>query len=140
MRSECIAALPQSVCVYAWKLPVTRHMRPVLMDQVHGLLPRPHGRLRTEALKGEHPSLPWKAYLASREFQNLASDLADAVFAPASTSQSSHHKPDRPSSLISRRCRPARAAKPNRILAPVVPGRQNALLDIADGPALAYAA
>jgi hypothetical protein len=32
------------------------------------------------AEKGEHVSVPWKAYLAAREFQNLASDLADGLF------------------------------------------------------------
>ncbi|KAI95047.1 hypothetical protein T281_07645 [Rhodomicrobium udaipurense JA643] len=139
MRSECIAALPQSVCVYAWKLPVTRHMRPVLSDHAHGLVSRPRSRHRVEALKAEHPSLPWKAYVASREFQNLASDLADAVFAPATASHPSQHKPDRPSSLISRR-RPGKAARPHRFLTPVIPGHQDAVLDIDDGRALAFAA
>ncbi len=139
MRSESIAALPQSVCVYAWKFPVTRHMRPILSDQAHGLVPRHQRRHRVETSKAEHPSLPWKAYVASREFQNLASELADAVFVSAPASHPSQHEPDRPSSLITRR-RPGKAARPHRILAPVIPGCQDALLDIDDGRALAFAA
>jgi hypothetical protein len=83
MRSECMAALPQSACCYTWKLPATPHMRPVLLDQSHDAFSRAGAKLRRETCRAEHPSIPWKAYLASREFQNLASDLAEAVFAPA---------------------------------------------------------
>ena len=40
--------------------------------------------MRSEAsLARRTTSVPWKAYLASREFQHLASDLADAIFAAA---------------------------------------------------------
>ncbi|MBT3070681.1 hypothetical protein KKP04_07355 [Rhodomicrobium sp. Az07] len=77
--------------------------------------------------------------MASREFQNLASDLADAVFASASANHPSQHKPDRPSSLISRR-RPEKGARSHRILAPIIPDCRDALLDIDDGRALAFAA
>jgi len=87
MRSECIAAAPQLACCYTWKLPVTPHMRPVLFDQAHSSFERGGVKRRREVCRAEHPSIPWKAYLASREFQNLASDLADGVFAPASARQ-----------------------------------------------------
>jgi hypothetical protein len=33
-----------------------------------------------EAAQADHPSIPWKAYLASREFQHVSSDLAEALF------------------------------------------------------------
>ncbi len=87
MRNECRAAMPQLACCYMWKLPVTPHMRPVLFDQVHGSFERGGAKQRREVCRAEHPSIPWKAYLASREFQNLASDLADGVFAPATAAQ-----------------------------------------------------
>ncbi len=98
MRSECMAAAPQLACCYTWKLPVTPHLRPVLFDQAHEGRSRASARLRKGNCRAEHPSMSWKAYLASREFQNLASDLADAVFAPDFASQPS---PDaaRPASL-----------------------------------------
>jgi hypothetical protein len=82
MRSECMAAVPQWACCYTWKLPATPHMRPVLFDRADASFARGR-RLRREVCRAEHPSIPWKAYLASREFQNLASDLADGIFAPA---------------------------------------------------------
>jgi hypothetical protein len=33
------------------------------------------------ASQAGHPSIPWKAYLVSREFQHVSSDLAEALFA-----------------------------------------------------------
>jgi hypothetical protein len=98
MRSECMAAPPQFACCYTWKLPATRHMRPVLLDHNHGPFSRTDSRPRRKACRAEHPSIPWKAYLASREFQNLASDIADAVFAPSSSRQISPDA-ERPLSL-----------------------------------------
>src|SRR5664279_1299981 len=98
MRSNCIAALPHSTCSYTWKLPVTLQMRPVLVDQAHHATSRAGSRSRRKAPRSAHTSIPWKTYLASREFQNLASDLADAVFSPSSTSHSSSET-ERPSSL-----------------------------------------
>ena len=89
MRSNCIAALPHSTCSYTWKLPATPQMRPVLVDQAHQATSRAGSRSRREAPRSGHSSIPWKTYLASREFNNLASDLADAVFSPSSTSHSS---------------------------------------------------
>lgn len=100
MRSECIAALPQSACCYTWKLPVTPHMRPVLLDESHDAYSRAGAKLRRETCRAEHPSIPWKAYLASREFQNLASDLAEAVFTPAASRLPAQNN-DRPATLIS---------------------------------------
>ena len=94
MRSNCIAALPHSTCSYTWKMPVAPQMRPALVDQAY----RAALRLRREGSNAEHSSIPWKTYLASREFKNLASDIADAVFSPSSTSLSSPET-ERPSSL-----------------------------------------
>lgn len=98
MRSNCIAALPHSTCSYTWKLPVTLQMRPILVDQARHATYRAGSRARREAPRSDHSSIPWKTYLASREFNNLASDLADAVFSPSSTSHSSSET-ERPSSL-----------------------------------------
>lgn len=143
MRSECIAAAPQSLCSYTWKLPVTPHMRPVLFDQSHDVLSRSAAKLRRETCKAEHPSIPWKAYLASREFQNLASDLADAVFAPASSGQSSQ-EPERPASLILApgACKRSTAKSVAGLLAAVLPEGRDAPPDHAlkQAPGLALAA
>jgi len=99
MRSNCIAALPHSTCSYTWKLPVTLQMRPGLVDQDHHAKSRAGSRACREAPRSGHSSIPWKTYLASREFNNLASDLADAVFSPSSASLSSSSETERPSSL-----------------------------------------
>jgi|SRR5271157_5208074 len=102
MRSNCIAALPQSVCYYTWKLPAALQRPPVLVDQSHNINSRAGVRLRRESPGGEHSSIPWKAYLALREFKNLASDLADAVFSPSSSTSLSFVETERPSSLNAR--------------------------------------
>jgi len=99
MRSNCIAALPQSVCYYTWKLPAALQRPPVLVDQSHNINSRAGVRLRRESPGGEHSSIPWKAYLALREFKNLASDLADAVFSPSSSTSLSFVETERPSSF-----------------------------------------
>jgi hypothetical protein len=118
-------------------------MRPVLFDQVHDIAPRAGAKFRRDICKAEHPSIPWKAYLASREFQNLASDLADAVFAPASSCQSSL-EPERPASLIAGPRVFARAGgKPfTGLLAPVVQEGGDASRDNAQkqAPGIALAA
>lgn len=141
MRSECIAALPQSTCCYTWKLPVTPHMRPVLFDQANDIVSRASAKLRRGTCRAEHPSIPWKAYLASREFQNLASDMADAVFSPASSFSSSEL--ERPSSL--KPCALTRAAgkpAPGSLLASVLQDAGDAPRDNAEkqAPGLALAA
>jgi hypothetical protein len=80
MRNECTAVPPQFISSYAWKEPLRR---PELFERAERLIARAQERGR-DAAKAEHPSIPWKAYLASREFQNLASDLAGALFSPSS--------------------------------------------------------
>ena len=99
MRSSCIAVSPHSTCSYAWKLPVTPQTRPTLIDQAHNLPSRSEASLRREVVRPEPSSIPWKTYLALRELKNLASNLADAVFSPSSTSLSSLET-ERPSSLL----------------------------------------
>ena len=101
MRSYCITVSPHSTWSYAWKLPATSQMRPVLTSQAHHSNSRPSAWLQGEAAGAEHSSISWKTYLASRELKNLASDLADAVFSPSSTSLSSPET-ERPSSLNTR--------------------------------------
>jgi hypothetical protein len=74
-----------------------------------------------EAAQADHPSIPWKAYLAAREFQHLSSDLAEALFTVPC--------PDpvpgiRPASLALSGCSPAAAdgTALGGLLAPVLPG------------------
>jgi hypothetical protein len=72
MQSECLAVMPQFLNSYAWKVPP--------LDSA------PHrGRALQAAsekisLEGEPRTSGWKAYLTSREFQHLASDLTEAIF------------------------------------------------------------
>ncbi len=72
MQSECLAVSPNLIYSYAWKVPAAR---PVLVK------PDGYERPRNDLPRPEHPSLPWKAYISLREFQNLAFDLAEAFFA-----------------------------------------------------------
>ncbi|MGO9545435.1 MAG: hypothetical protein ACLPPF_11655 [Rhodomicrobium sp.] len=76
MQSECMAAAPQFVCSYAWKVPPAR---PAIFERAQKLI-HSNEKCERDAAPAEHPSIPWKAYLASREFQHLASDLAEAFF------------------------------------------------------------
>ncbi len=79
MQSECTATAPQFISSYAWKLPPAR---PAIFERASKLI-RTGEKTNNDASEGEHPSIPWKAYLVSREFQHLASDLAEAIFTPA---------------------------------------------------------
>ncbi len=76
MQSECTAASPQPICSYAWKMPPAR---PAIFERAQKLISRSEAYVS----QGEQRSVPWKAYLASREFQHLASDIAEAIFAAA---------------------------------------------------------
>jgi hypothetical protein len=69
-----MAALPQSICSYAWKMPPAR---PAIFERAQKLT----SRGEAFASQAEQSSIPWKAYLAEREFQHLALDLAEALFA-----------------------------------------------------------
>jgi hypothetical protein len=137
MRSNCIAALPHSTCCYTWKLPVTPQMRPVLVDQTHHAASRAGSRSRREAPRSDHSSIPWKTYLASREFKNLASDLADAVFSPSSTSHS-FSETERPSSL-SVLTQAAGQPSAGSLLDSVLPEAGDAPGDKAERPAMGLA-
>ena len=77
MQSECTAASPQFISSYAWKLPLER---PAIFARATQLISQPGDRANAGEQGQEHPSIPWKAYLASREFQHMASDLAEAIF------------------------------------------------------------
>jgi hypothetical protein len=73
MHSEAVVAIPQSVYAYAWK-------RPVASD-----VPQLRGSSERESVQPRgHQAASWKAYLVSRDFQNLASDLAEAIFSTPS--------------------------------------------------------
>jgi hypothetical protein len=77
MRSECLAASPRSISSYAWKLPPAR---PAIFDRAQRPLISGDGQSAREASQAAHASIPWKAYIASREFQHVSSDLAEALF------------------------------------------------------------
>ncbi len=131
MRSDCIAALPQSTCSYTWKLPVTPHMRPVLFDQVQSMASRDTAHSRPNSAKQEIPSIPWKTYLASRELHNLALDLADAVFSPISQGHSSSEA-ERPGSLNASALTGADKPSAGSLLASVLPEDGDASRNNAD--------
>ena len=142
MRSKCIAAVPQSTYSYTWKSPVTFQARPVLVDPTYHIMSRAGTRPKRETPRAEHSSIPWKTYLASREFKNLASDIADAVFSPSSTSLSSAET-ERPSSLHARAfTRAAGQPTAGSLLASVLPDAGDAPRSKAEkqAPGLALAA
>jgi hypothetical protein len=123
MRSECTAPVPQSICSYTWKASATPRRRPALSEDVR----EAPSQL---AEKGEHASIPWKAYLAAREFQTLASDLAEGLF----SSQASAALPDLavPAILKSDACAAAGAAgRPSsELLTPVLLAGENASAEL----------
>jgi hypothetical protein len=96
--------------------------RPALFDRAKGA-PAAGGELPArEISQADHPSIPWKAYLASREFQHVSSDLAEALFTvpcPAPVAGAI-----RPASLTSSGSALAAADGKalSRLLAPVLPG------------------
>jgi hypothetical protein len=78
MQSECLAASPRSISSYAWKVPLAR---PALFDRAQRRQNAGNEQPVRDASQADHPSIPWKAYLVSREFQHVSSDLAEALFA-----------------------------------------------------------
>jgi hypothetical protein len=71
MQKECTAISPQFICSYAWKQPP---VRPALFQRAQKLLSRSN-------LDADHSQAgPWKAYLAARERQHLASDIVEGFF------------------------------------------------------------
>ena len=71
MQSESTAITPQFICSYAWKQPP---VRPALFQRAQKLLSRDNLGADTSQAG------PWKAYLAARERQNLASDIVEGFF------------------------------------------------------------
>ncbi len=127
MQSEYTAITPQFICSYAWKQPP---VRPAIFQRAQKLLSRAgesHGPDLSEAV---HPSIPWKAYLASRERQHLASDVVEGFFsAPRGVAPQSAV---RPSILMSNP--PVDADRPRKgLLASVLP--QNAAATPEPAPA-----
>lgn len=117
MQTECIAALPQFVCSYVWKVPPTR---PLIFDRAQRLISRSDRKLEREAAPAEHPSVPWKAYLASREFEHLASDLTEAFF-KADAAGSVPGGPRPATVLDGHALAPAAAGQLRGLLAPALP-------------------
>ena len=76
MQSECTAITPQFICSYAWKQPP---VRPAIFQRAQKLLSRASESAGTDA-ETEHQSVSWKAYLAARERQHLASDIVEGFF------------------------------------------------------------
>ncbi len=116
MQSECLAVSPDLICSYAWKVPAER---PAIFERAQRLIARSEEKSSRDASKAEHPSIPWKAYLASREFQHLSSDLAEALFAqqpPAGRGHAAH-----PGSLTLRAGAGAAIKPAQGLLAPVLP-------------------
>lgn len=119
MQSECTAASPQLISAYAWKLPLER---PAIFERASKLISGTGGgHFNTCAQEAEHPSVPWKAYLASREFQHLASGLAETIF--NARPRLGFDSAPRPASLtLDARVLPAKQEAPRRgILAPALP-------------------
>jgi hypothetical protein len=127
MRSECIAAVPPSVSSYTWKAVSSSRTRPYPLDSAKDRISRRERRFQRSAPKAEHPSLPWKAYLASRELQNLASDLTDAVFGPSTSVKA----PDlsRPAILMldAKDSADALCEASNRLRAPIMPQAEGSI-------------
>ena len=76
MQSECTAITPQFICSYAWKQPP---VRPAIFQRAQKLLSRASESAGTDA-ETAHQSVSWKAYLAARERQHLASDIVEGFF------------------------------------------------------------
>ncbi|MGB8734507.1 MAG: hypothetical protein WCD20_00080 [Rhodomicrobium sp.] len=117
MQSECTATAPQFISSYAWKLPPAR---PAIFERASKLI-RTGEKTKSDASEAEHPSIPWKAYLASREFQHLASDLAEALFTAAP--RPGIEGASRPACLMpNARVLPGNEGEPPRgLLAPALP-------------------
>jgi hypothetical protein len=115
MQSECLAVSPNLICSYVWKVPAAR---PATFDRNKTLTSSAGEKAGKEALRADHSSIPWKAYLASREFQYLASDVAEAFFAklaPAGELEAP------PSSLKSDKAALSAGGFHRGLLAPVLP-------------------
>ncbi len=129
MQSECTAVTPQFICSYAWKQPPER---PAIFQRAQKLLSR--ASEGADASGAVHPSIPWKAYLALRELQHLASDIVEGFFsAPRGIRP---YNAVRPAILMSEApALPDGADKPRRgLLAPILPqqaaaSRKSALAD-----------
>jgi hypothetical protein len=118
MHSDCMATWPYSINSYTWKNAAAMERRtvPFPTAELH-LASRAIHKPATE----ENVSVSWKAYLASRQLQNMASDLADAIFSGAGTFECD--EASYPESLLS----PDSAVKPGAggqrpcLLLPAVP-------------------
>jgi hypothetical protein len=115
MQSEYLAISPNLICSYAWKVPAGR---PAIFERAQTEPAR-----SDEKAARDHPSIPWKSYLASREFQHLASDLAEAFFAER---PSVRNESDGRPAILSKAAHAA-AGSARGLFAPVLAG--NAIAD-----------
>ncbi len=118
MQSECTATVPQFISSYAWKLPPERT---AIFERASKLISRTGENSDSDSPEAEHPSIPWKAYLASREFQHMASDLAEAIF--SAPPRPGFQSAARPASLmLETRALPGAEGERRRgLLAPALP-------------------
>jgi len=128
MQSECTAIAPQFISSYAWKLPPAR---PAIFERASKLISRAGENSDSDGTEADHPSIPWKAYLASREFQHLASDLAEAIF--TAVPRPGIESAARPASLMldAPALAGAGGEPPRGLLAPALPEGAAALQDAA---------
>ncbi len=76
MRTGDVAAMPQSLSYHMWKLSIHAETAALVRRPLSSAL----YHAASTRLKSTDQSLPWKAYLASRQIQDVASDLAEAIF------------------------------------------------------------
>ncbi len=79
MRTGDVAAIPQSLSYHMWKLSIHTETAALVRRPLSSKL----YRAVSTRLKPSDQSIPWKAYLASRQIQDVAADLAEAIFSPA---------------------------------------------------------
>lgn len=108
MQNECMALAPQSLVTFTWKEPPAK---PSILQRAENAQ---QGSLDQNG-RPDQPYLPWKAYLATRDFQNLASDITNAFFAKADEAAVPTHRPQ-----VLMATSPAASGHRSSLLAPVL--------------------
>jgi hypothetical protein len=91
MSNRDVAALPQSLSYHMWKLSIhaeTAAFARCERNEVPFAARPLSAKLCRVVLRRQKPSdqrIPWKAYLASRQIQDIASDLTGAIFSPSAS-------------------------------------------------------
>lgn len=118
MRIECTAISPQYICSFAWKQPPAR---PAIFQRAQKLLNRSGEGNGSGDTDVAHTAISWKAYLAAREVQHLASDMVEGFFSALRGPKPV--TPVRPAILKTSPCAVPGGPEPRRrsLLAPVLP-------------------